>query len=112
MVNTRRIIILKEGDTDWMPPGVIVVHAPSTLPDCLMTGGMMWDLLRMRDVANNIEFISAHDTITNEDVPANLAKIAQTAPEMEEGRIETAEETAGIHPSLPASYTSLTLPLA
>ncbi|KAK1006390.1 hypothetical protein LTR54_006914 [Friedmanniomyces endolithicus] len=87
-----RIIILKEGDTLWMPPGVIVVHAPLTLRDCLMTGGMIWDSLRMRNIANNIEFISAHDTITNEDVPANLAKLAQTAAEMEEGRIEMAEE--------------------
>ncbi|KAK3110635.1 hypothetical protein LTR53_014867 [Teratosphaeriaceae sp. CCFEE 6253] len=90
-----RIIILKEGDTLWMPPGVIVVHAPLTLRDCLMTGGMMWDSLRMRDIANNIQFISAHDTITNEDVPATLAKLAQTVAEIGEGKIATAEETAG-----------------
>ncbi|KAK0262319.1 hypothetical protein LTR35_017732 [Friedmanniomyces endolithicus] len=87
-----RIIILKKGDSLWMPPGVIVVHAPLTLRDCLMTGSMIWDWLPLRNIANNIEFISAHDTITNEDVPANLAKLAQTAAEMEEGRIETAEE--------------------
>ncbi|KAK5689292.1 hypothetical protein LTR17_026361 [Elasticomyces elasticus] len=52
-----RIIILKEGDTLWMPPGVIVVHAPLTLRDCLMSGGMIWDSIRMRKIANDIEFI-------------------------------------------------------
>ncbi|KAK4905828.1 hypothetical protein LTR49_024919 [Elasticomyces elasticus] len=86
-----RVIVLKEGDTLWMPPGVIVVHALLTLRECLMTGGMMWDSLRMRDIANNIAFICAHDTITTEDIPANLTKLAQTAAEMEEGRVETAE---------------------
>jgi hypothetical protein len=59
-----------------MPPGEIVVHAPVTLRDCLMTGGMIWDSLRIRDIANNIEFVSANDFITNEDIPTNLANLA------------------------------------
>ena len=56
-----------------MPAGELVPHAPVTVADCLMKGGMLWDTLRMRDIVSNIAWITENNDVTNESIPAQLA---------------------------------------
>ncbi|KAK4551543.1 hypothetical protein LTR86_011106 [Recurvomyces mirabilis] len=67
-----RIVILEAGDVLWMPPGLLVVHSPITIDNCLMYGGMMWDTNREATIAANIRWIAMHANVTNEDLPSGL----------------------------------------
>jgi hypothetical protein len=86
-----KLIILQPGDTLYMPAGELVPHAPITVFDCLMRGGMRWDTLRIRDILANIAWIAKNYIVTNEPVPAQLIacwneleKLIKTDPEMVE----------------------------
>jgi len=68
-----KLILLRPGDTLYMPAGELVPHAPVTVTDCLMRGGMLWDTLRMRDILSNIAWITENNDVTNESIPAQLA---------------------------------------
>jgi hypothetical protein len=68
-----KLILLRPGDTLYMPAGEVVPHAPVTVTDCLMKGGMLWDTLRMRDILSNIAWITENNDVTNESIPAQLA---------------------------------------
>jgi len=68
-----KLILLRPGDTLYMPAGELVPHAPITVTDCLMRGGMLWDTLRIRDILSNIAWITENNDVTNESIPAQLA---------------------------------------
>lgn len=68
-----KLILLRPGDTLYMPAGELVPHAPVTVTDCLMRGGMLWDTLRIRDILSNIAWITENNDVTNESIPAQFA---------------------------------------
>ena len=68
-----KLILLRPGDTLYMPAGELVPHAPVTVTACLMRGGMLWDTLRIRDILSNIAWITENNDVTNESIPAQLA---------------------------------------
>jgi len=67
-----RLIILQPGDTLFMPPGLKVIHAPFTLEDCVMAGGMVWDYRNILKTVKNILYIACHPQTTNETMPTQL----------------------------------------
>ncbi|KAK0924948.1 hypothetical protein LTR29_018111 [Friedmanniomyces endolithicus] len=68
----RAAMMLMKGDTLIMPPGVLVIHAPYTLTDCLLAGGMFRDFYARTQLAPNLAYIKKHnDWITNEDPPGD-----------------------------------------
>ena len=67
-----RLILLRPGDILYMPAGELVPHAPVTVTDCLMRGGMLWDTLRMRDILSNIAWITENNDVTNEATAKQL----------------------------------------
>ncbi len=64
-----RDLILEKGDTLIMPPGVLIIHAPITIADCLMEGGMIGDSLRRDCTILNLVYIQRHSETTNERPP-------------------------------------------
>ena len=86
-----KLIVLQPGDTLYMPAGELVPHAPITMSDCLMRGGMRWDTLRTRDILANIAWIVENNSVTNEPIPAQLVacwaeleKMVQSEPDIVE----------------------------
>jgi len=67
-----RLIMLAPGDTILMPAGVKVVHAPLTLEDCVMVGGMVWDYRTILSTLKNILHLAQHPQETNEGIPTQL----------------------------------------
>jgi hypothetical protein len=67
-----RLILLRPGDTLYMPPGELVAHAPMTIVDCLMKGRMLWDMLRFRDILTNTSWITENNKASNESIPEQL----------------------------------------
>jgi hypothetical protein len=93
-----RLILLRPGDTLYMPAGELVPHAPITVTDCLMRGGMLWDSLRIRDILSNILWITENNKATNESIPEQLiicwpelAKMVRNEPDS----VELASEQPG-----------------
>jgi len=66
------LILLRPGDTLYIPAGELVPHAPITVTDCLMRGGMVWDTLRFHDILSNTLLVIENNDITNEPIPAQL----------------------------------------
>ncbi|KFX86361.1 hypothetical protein V490_09107, partial [Pseudogymnoascus sp. VKM F-3557] len=67
------IIALVCGDTLIQPPGTI--HAPITLTNCKMTGGMAW---REQDLKQSLEkwlFLGDNEGCTNEPLPQQTSEI-------------------------------------
>ncbi|CAG8949864.1 hypothetical protein HYFRA_00004192 [Hymenoscyphus fraxineus] len=69
------LIVLHPGDVLVMLPGNHNVHAPITLEDCHMAGGMFWDTRCMGKILEHIKAQLEYDSISNEDVPASLKDI-------------------------------------
>jgi hypothetical protein len=67
-----RLILLRPGDTLYMPAGELVPHAPITITDCLMRGGMVWDTLRLPDILYNILYATENNDVTNESIPKQM----------------------------------------
>lgn len=70
-----RMLVLEPGDLLVMPPGCLTPHAPITIDDCLMHGGMFWDEKRVIDIVESINWIIRHPKVTNEPVPNQLPEI-------------------------------------
>ncbi|KFY31683.1 hypothetical protein V493_00893 [Pseudogymnoascus sp. VKM F-4281 (FW-2241)] len=67
------VIALVRGDTLVQPPGTI--HAPITLTNCKLTGGMAW---RERDMKRSMEewlFLADNEGCTNEPLPQQTSEI-------------------------------------
>ncbi|CAG8983202.1 hypothetical protein HYALB_00004030 [Hymenoscyphus albidus] len=69
------LIVLHPGDVLVMLSGNHNVHAPITLEDCHMEGGMFWDTRCMGAILEHIKAQLEYDSISNEDVPASLKDI-------------------------------------
>ncbi|GAM88754.1 hypothetical protein ANO11243_067880 [Dothideomycetidae sp. 11243] len=71
-----RCVVLYPGEILAMPPGQIWVHAPVTLTDCLMDGGMYWTVSRAESLLDSLEYIIEHyETVTNEDPHQDLVAV-------------------------------------
>jgi len=77
-----RLVVLKPGDTFFMPPGLRVVHAPLTLEDCIMSGGMVWDYRNIVETLENILYIARHPQTTNESLPTQLPEFLDALQEL------------------------------
>ena len=63
------------GDTLLMLPGNHNAHAPITLEDCEMVGGMFWDTRKVVQIVEQILQQAEHSHISNETVPKQLTPI-------------------------------------
>ncbi|KAF2491318.1 hypothetical protein BU16DRAFT_468251 [Lophium mytilinum] len=69
------MIVLEPGDTLIMPPGTMVVHAPITIEDALMDGGMFWDDQQILSILRNIHTVANHPGLSNELVARQFAGV-------------------------------------
>ena len=76
-----RYIHLRPGDFLIMPPGTSSIHAPLTLTDCGMTGGMFWSYKRIVQTLQQITFAAENLDVTNELPPAQLPDILDALEE-------------------------------
>lgn len=67
------ILSLIQGDTLVMPPGLI--HAPITLTDCLIVGGMCWHKRHIYATVRAWHWAMKHPNCTNEDLPKQTRAI-------------------------------------
>ncbi|OCK84585.1 hypothetical protein K432DRAFT_281156, partial [Lepidopterella palustris CBS 459.81] len=70
-----KMVVLEPQDTLIMPPGTIVVHAPITVEDSLMDGGMFWDEKNLLPTLRNILDVARNPSISNEIVPRQFAEV-------------------------------------
>ncbi|OJD33798.1 histone-lysine n-methyltransferase ezh1 [Diplodia corticola] len=70
-----RVVLLEPGDLLVMPPGCPTPHAPITVRDCLMHGGMFWDEKSVVDTMESISWIVQNPNVTNEPIPRQLPEI-------------------------------------
>ena len=70
-----KLILLRAGDTLIMPPGALIIHAPITIEDSLMAGGMFIDLHLLPWLGKVLSFVVNNDQVTNEFLPADICKI-------------------------------------
>jgi hypothetical protein len=71
------VVALFPGDTLIMFPENHNVHAPITMEDCHMTGGMFWDDKNVAVILENILNQISTERISNEDIPKQLRFIIQ-----------------------------------
>ncbi|ETI26849.1 hypothetical protein G647_10295 [Cladophialophora carrionii CBS 160.54] len=67
-------VVLLAGEMLIMPAGSLTIHAPLTLEDCLMKGGMYMDAHRIIQFMDHLIWIARHPHVTNEPVQRELAK--------------------------------------
>lgn len=67
-----KLIVLHPRDVLIMPPGVTVIHAPLTINDCLMMGGMFWDRKYILDVLETMAWLIPNNHLTNEAIQFQL----------------------------------------
>ena len=73
-----QLILLTPGDTLIMKPGVMCVHAPLSVTDCLMAGGMLWDKENLAMILDNVSWILQKQIVTNEPAGRQLPSIIET----------------------------------
>lgn len=84
-----RLVILKPGDTLFMPAGTYMEHAVVTLVGpCIMVGGQRFDAKRIVSQLDQIRDLIEDPSLTNEDVPA------LQLPQFIDETIEYAEQDA------------------
>lgn len=71
------LVFLYPGDTLLMMPGNHNVHAPVTLEDCGMSGGMFWDQRVLVSILEKIQDQIKAPGICNEELPVELGGILQ-----------------------------------
>ncbi|KAH9827777.1 histone-lysine n-methyltransferase ezh1 [Teratosphaeria destructans] len=85
-----KMIVLKKGDVFFMPPGVVVVHAPVTLETCVAQGGMLWDRERVPQIRDNIRWTTSFHLVTNEDPQDFETLLRDGCPRANHGGFEQA----------------------
>ena len=58
-----------------MPPGAIAIHAPLTVEDCGMTGGMFWNYAGITRTLEHMATTAQNPHITNESMAIQLQSI-------------------------------------
>jgi hypothetical protein len=73
-----QVLPLEPGDYLLMMPGHMCAHAPFSMEDCLMTGGMFWNEDMLPALLENIAWICEHNArVSNEGVPRQLIAILE-----------------------------------
>lgn len=73
-------IVSRPGDIFIMPDGLCVPHAPLSLTDCFMTGGMFWTYKRVEKLIESTKFILENPAVTNEPAPQSLRIVWAEVP--------------------------------
>ncbi|KAK6440729.1 hypothetical protein LTR95_003045 [Oleoguttula sp. CCFEE 5521] len=63
-----RAIILREGDTLLLPPGVLIIPAVSGTTTTSLQGAQLWDKLRMSDILQTIGWIGRGQKATHDPI--------------------------------------------
>jgi hypothetical protein len=71
-----QVLPLEPGDYLMMMPGHLCAHAPFSMEDCLMTGGMFWNEDMLPELLENMAWICENNArVSNEGVPRQLIAI-------------------------------------
>lgn len=73
--NGMQLIPLVAGDYLLMMPGHLTPHAPFSMTDCLMTGGMFWNENRLPELLEKLTWICSNNSVvSNEAIPRQLVE--------------------------------------
>jgi hypothetical protein len=71
-----QVLPLEPGDYLMMMPGHLCAHAPFSMEDCLMTGGMFWNEDMLPELLENMAWICENNArVSNEGVPRQLVAV-------------------------------------
>lgn len=70
-----KLILLRPGDHILMPPGAMIIHAPITIDDCLMSGRMFIDIHQLPWLSKHILFLINNPAMTNETLASDFDHI-------------------------------------
>ncbi|KAF2427696.1 hypothetical protein EJ08DRAFT_571728, partial [Tothia fuscella] len=76
--DSMQLLPIEPGDYLMMMPGHLCAHAPFSMEDCLMTGGMFWNDNMLPQLLDNITWICEHNAVvSNEGVPRQLVTVLE-----------------------------------
>jgi hypothetical protein len=71
-----QLLPIEPGDYMMMMPGHLCAHAPFSMDNCLMTGGMFWNDHMLPQLLDNISWICENNgRVSNEGVPRQLIHV-------------------------------------
>jgi hypothetical protein len=71
-----QLLPIEPGDYLLMMPGHLCAHAPFSMDDCLMTGGMFWNENTLPRLLDQMTWICEHNaSVSNEGIPRQLITI-------------------------------------